>query len=217
MPDFNAGAMENPGCVTLPRPVHLPRSAPPTASGPSARGVIAHEMAHMWFGDLVTMRWWDDLWLNESFAEYLAQRCCSEATRIPGLDRVRHRPEGLGLSRRPVALHPSGRRQRLRADAASALQDFDGISYAKGAAVLKQLDQYLGDQVFLGGLRSYFADFAYGNAAFADLIAHWTASRHRGARATTVIARSISRPGRRAGSERPAWTPSTCWSPHRRS
>ncbi|MDN5764069.1 MAG: M1 family aminopeptidase, partial [Microlunatus sp.] len=82
VPDFNAGAMENPGCVTL-RDQYIYRGRATRAERASRAGTVAHEMAHMWFGDLVTMRWWDDLWLNESFAEYAAHRCCSEATKYP--------------------------------------------------------------------------------------------------------------------------------------
>ncbi|RYZ28376.1 MAG: aminopeptidase N, partial [Propionibacteriaceae bacterium] len=79
VPDFNAGAMENPGCVTF-REDYLPRGRVTRTERGGRAGTIAHEMAHQWFGDLVTMRWWDDLWLNESFAEYLAHRCCTDAT-----------------------------------------------------------------------------------------------------------------------------------------
>ncbi len=168
----------------------------------------------MWFGDLVTMRWWNDLWLNESFAEYLAQRCCSEATAYPAWTEfgVVRKDWGSVADQSP-STHPvasNGAR-----DAESALQDFDGISYAKGAAVLKQLHAYLGDEVFLAGLRSYFSDFAYGNATFDDLIAHWTASVARARTVTT--APSIFRHGRRAGSGRPEWTRSMCSSPRHRS
>ena len=86
--DFNAGAMENPGCVTL-REQYVFRAAVTTAERNRRAATIAHELAHMWFGNLVTMRWWDDLWLNESFAEYLAYRTCSELGDHPGTDRAR--------------------------------------------------------------------------------------------------------------------------------
>ena len=107
VPDFNAGAMENPGCVTL-REQLIFRSAVTSGERSLRSAVIAHEMAHMWFGDLVTMRWWDDLWLNESFAEYLAYRVCAELPAGPGrpsdrtdragLGRVRHQPQGSGVT-----------------------------------------------------------------------------------------------------------------------
>ncbi|GAB3766888.1 aminopeptidase N [Microlunatus parietis] len=171
VPDFNAGAMENPGCITI-RDQLIYRSRATTAQRAGRAGLIAHEMAHQWFGDLVTMTWWDDLWLNESFAEYVAHRCCTEATRYPlwmefGIRKDWGRIADQAPSTHPVAGNGS-------ADAQSALQDFDGISYAKGAAVLRQLVAYLGDDVFLGGLKDYFARHAYGNAEFADLIAAWT-------------------------------------------
>ena len=143
VPDFNAGAMENPGCVTL-RDQLLFRGRATHGERTRRAGVIAHEMAHMWFGDLVTMRWWNDLWLNESFAEYLAQRCCSEATAYPAWTEfgVVRKDWGSVADQSP-STHPVA--SNGAPDAESALQDFDGISYAKGAAVLKQLDQYLGD------------------------------------------------------------------------
>ncbi|MFC7622335.1 aminopeptidase N [Microlunatus sp. GCM10028923] len=171
VPDFNAGAMENPGCITI-RDQLIYRSRATTAQRAGRAGLIAHEMAHQWFGDLVTMTWWDDLWLNESFAEYVAHRCCTDATRYPlwmefGIRKDWGRIADQAPSTHPVAGNGS-------ADAQAALQDFDGISYAKGAAVLRQLVAYLGDDVFLGGLKDYFARHAYGNAEFADLIAAWT-------------------------------------------
>ena len=171
VPDFNAGAMENPGCVTL-RDQYIFRGRATRVERASRAGTVAHEMAHMWFGDLVTMRWWDDLWLNESFAEYAAHRCCSEATDYPlwtefGIVR---KDWGSVADQSPSAHPVAG---NGAPDAAAALQDFDGISYAKGAAVLKQLATYLGDEVFIAGLRDYFAQHAYGNATLADLLAAW--------------------------------------------
>ncbi len=172
VPDFNAGAMENPGCVTF-RDSFVFRARATADERASRAGVIAHEMAHQWFGDLVTMTWWDDLWLNESFAEYMAHRCCTEATRYPLWTEFGILRKDWGAvadqspSTHPVAGNGS-------ADAAAALQDFDGISYAKGAAVLKQLVAYVGEDVFRSGLRDYFDRHRFGNAAFADLMAAWT-------------------------------------------
>jgi aminopeptidase N len=172
VPDFNAGAMENPGCVTF-RDSFIYRSRATRSERAGRAGVIAHEMAHQWFGDLVTMRWWDDLWLNESFAEYMAHRCCTEATDYPLWTEF-------GISRKAWgyvvdqsdATHPIA--GNGAADAQTALQNFDGISYAKGAAALRQLAGYLGDEVFLRGLRRYFDEYAYDNAEFAELVASWT-------------------------------------------
>ena len=171
VPDFNAGAMENPGCVTL-RDQYIFRGRATRFERASRAGTMAHEMAHMWFGDLVTMRWWDDLWLNESFAEYAAHRCCSEATGYPlwtefGIVRK----DWGSVADQAPSTHPVA--GNGAPDAAAALQDFDGISYAKGAAVLKQLATYLGDEVFIAGLRDYFDTHAYDNASLADLLAAW--------------------------------------------
>ncbi len=172
VPDFNAGAMENPGCVTF-RDQYVFRSTATSGERGVRAATIAHEMAHMWFGDLVTMRWWDDLWLNESFAEYLAYRVCSEVTDYPAWTDFGIQRKSWGHvadqspSTHPVAGNGSD-------DAASALADFDGISYAKGASVLKQLAAHVGDDVFLGGLRSYFQRHSFGNAELADLIRAWT-------------------------------------------
>jgi aminopeptidase N len=168
VPEFNAGAMENPGCVTF-RDTLVYRSRV-TESELLARDItIAHEMAHMWFGDLVTMRWWDDLWLNESFAEYLGHRITGERSWVDfGIDR---KSWGFVADRRP-STHPIA--GNGAADAASALSEFDGISYAKGASVLRQLALHLGDDVFFAGLRNHIRAHANANAEFADLMAAWT-------------------------------------------
>ncbi len=170
VPDFAAGAMENPGLVTL-RDEYVFRSAVTDAERELRATVIAHEMAHMWFGDLVTMRWWDDLWLNESFAEYLGTRVTAEVTRF---DRawttfgMRRKAWGYAADQRP-STHPVAP-DRID-DTEAALVNFDGISYAKGASVLRQLVAWLGDDAFFAGLRAHFAEHAYGNATLADLLA----------------------------------------------
>ncbi|HEU5271834.1 MAG TPA: aminopeptidase N, partial [Jatrophihabitans sp.] len=177
VPDFNAGAMENPGCVTL-RDQYVFRAAATAGERTNRATTIAHEMAHQWFGDLVTMRWWDDLWLNESFAEYLGYRVCAGMPGYPGelawtQFGITRKDWGSvadqGPSSHPVAGNGSQ-------DAAEALADFDGISYAKGAASLRQLAAHLGDEIFLAGLREHFARHSYRNATLADLIAAWTAA-----------------------------------------
>ena len=153
VPDLNAGAMENPGCVTL-RDTFLYRGRATAAERATRAGVVTHELAHMWFGDLVTMRWWDDLWLNESFAEYLGHRCCAAVTPYPlWIDFGVIRKDWGSVADQSPTSHPVA--GQAADDTETALQQFDGISYAKGAAVLKQLAVYLGDEVFLGGLRSY--------------------------------------------------------------
>ena len=173
VPDFNAGAMENPGCVTF-RDQMLLRGVPTRRERAQRAVVIAHEMAHQWFGDLVTMRWWDDLWLNESFAEYLGYRVCAAATRYDdvwsefGLTR---KAWGAAADQGPNAHPVAG---NGAADARGALASFDGISYAKGAVVLRQVARRLGEDVFGAGLRDYIERYRFGNAALADLLAAWT-------------------------------------------
>ncbi len=172
VPDFNAGAMENPGCVTF-RDQLIFRGRATRTERAGRASVIAHEMAHQWFGDLVTMAWWDDLWLNESFAEYMAHRTCEAATRYQlWTDFGIIRKDWGSTADQSPSTHPVA--GNGAPDGASALQDFDGISYAKGASVLQQLAAYVGDEVFLRGLRIYFDRFAFGNATFADLITAWT-------------------------------------------
>ena len=171
VPDFNAGAMENPGCVTL-RDQLVFRSRATDAELVDRDNTIAHEMAHMWFGDLVTMRWWDDLWLNESFAEYLGHRVCATLGEPRswvsfGIER---KGWGYAADRRP-STHPVA--GNAATDAATALNQFDGISYAKGAAALRQLAVRLGDDVFLAGLRTHIEAHSYANAELADLVDAW--------------------------------------------
>ncbi|MET8529982.1 aminopeptidase N [Micromonospora sp. NPDC005172] len=170
VPEFNAGAMENPGIVTL-RDDYVFRSAVTDTQREQRATTIAHEMAHMWFGDLVTMRWWDDLWLNESFAEYLGTRVTAEATRFGQswtTFAMRRKAWGYAADQRP-STHPVAPPEV--ADADEGLLNFDGISYAKGAAVLRQLVAWLGDEAFLAGLNAHFAAHRFGNATLADLLA----------------------------------------------
>ena len=172
VPGFNAGAMENPGCVTL-RDSMIFRGPVPSSERTLRAVVIVHEMAHMWFGDLVTMRWWDDLWLNESFADYMGYRVTDEVTDFGDawVEFAYNRKRwGLRADLRPSSHPVAG---NGAADAQTALQDFDGISYAKGAAVLKQLAAWLGDDAFLAGVRDHLRRHAYGNAELADLLAAW--------------------------------------------
>ncbi len=173
VPEFNAGAMENPGCVTFRDQMVFRSRVTEGERGDRARTIV-HEMAHQWFGDLVTMQWWDDLWLNESFAEFMTHRVCQHATAFTDawVDFAFSRKRwGMTADQRP-STHPVA--GNGSADAASALNDFDGISYAKGAALLKQLNAHLGDEVFLGGVRRHIGQHAYANATLADLLQAWT-------------------------------------------
>ncbi|GIM98096.1 aminopeptidase [Paractinoplanes toevensis] len=168
-PEFNFGAMEYPGLVVF-RDEMIYRSAVTDSQRESRANVIAHEMAHMWFGDLVTMAWWDDLWLNESFAEYLGTRVAGEATRFTGTwttFAMQRKAWGLRADQHP-STHPVAPVE-VR-DTEQALLNFDGISYAKGAATLKQLVAFVGDEAFLAGLNEHFTAHAYGNATLADLL-----------------------------------------------
>jgi aminopeptidase N len=173
VPEFNAGAMENPGCVTFRDPLVF-RSAVTDGERSTRARTVVHEMAHQWFGDTVTMKWWNDLWLNESFAEYMAHRVATTATKYTDnwIDFAYIRKWwGLQADQRS-STHPVA--ADAIKDARASLEDFDGISYAKGAAVLKQLAAYLGDDVFLAGVRAHIVSNEFGNATFADLVAKWT-------------------------------------------
>jgi aminopeptidase N len=169
VPEFNAGAMENPACVTF-TDAFVYRSRVTDAQRQSRAETIAHELAHMWFGDLVTMRWWDDLWLNESFAEYMGTLTLAEATRFRAAWTtfcVSTKAWGYRHDQLPSS-HPISADVP---DTETALLNFDGISYAKGAGVLKQLVAWVGFEPFVAGLRAYIADNAYGNTSLRDLLA----------------------------------------------
>ncbi|GAA4206726.1 aminopeptidase N [Actinocatenispora rupis] len=169
VPEFNMGAMENPGCVTF-RDELVFRGAVTEAEREERASIVAHEMAHMWFGDLVTMRWWDDLWLNESFATYLSLRVLPTATRYrsaPATFAAGAKLNGYQADQSSWT-HPVAPAEVP--DAAGALVNFDAISYPKGASVLRQLAAWLGDEAFVTGLRRHFERHAYGNADLADLV-----------------------------------------------
>ncbi|WP_097887243.1 aminopeptidase N [Streptomyces sp. st140] len=171
VPEFNAGAMENPGLVTF-RDEFVYRSAVTDAERQTRAMVIAHEMAHMWFGDLVTLTWWDDIWLNESFAEYMGYQTLTEATRFTDtwVDfGVARKGWGYDADQRP-STHPVAPDPDAVPDTASALLNFDGISYAKGASALRQLVAWLGEKDFLAGINAHFARHKFANATLADFI-----------------------------------------------
>ena len=169
VPEFKEGAMENAGCVTITEDCVYRSRVTDTVRESRAEGIL-HEMAHMWFGDLVTMRWWDDLWLNESFATWAGTAAQAEATRWPQAWTTFAQASKAWAYRQDQlpSTHP------IAADAPDieAVQStFDGITYAKGAAVLKQLVAYVGRDNFLAGVRTYFAQYAWGNATLGDLLA----------------------------------------------
>jgi len=168
VPEFNAGAMENAGCVTHTED-YVFRSRVPEASYERRAVTILHEMAHMWFGDLVTMTWWDDLWLNESFAEWVSTLAAAEATQWTSSWTTFANTEktwGYRQDQLP-STHPIAAEIR---DLEDVEVNFDGITYAKGAAVLKQLAAWVGREPFLEGIRAYFRAYAWGNTTLADLL-----------------------------------------------
>ena len=169
VPEYNMGAMENAGAVTL-RDEYLPDSRQPRSFYEFRCSVITHEMAHMWFGDLVTMKWWDDLWLNESFAEWACYWCEAEATDFEeawtGFANAR-KQTGYRADQLP-STHPIA---ADNVDLHAVEVNFDMITYAKGASVLKQLVAWVGLEPFLEGLRAYFKEWEYGNPEFKDLLA----------------------------------------------
>ncbi len=168
VPEFNAGAMENAGCVTFLED-YVFRSKVTDARRERRAETILHEMAHMWFGDLVTMRWWDDLWLNESFATYASVLAQTNATRWTSAWTTFCNAEKTWAYRQDQlpSTHPIVADAR---DMEAVKTNFDGITYAKGASVLKQLVAWVGQGEFLAGLRSYFRRFEYGNTSLRDLL-----------------------------------------------
>jgi aminopeptidase N len=162
--------MENAGAVTITE-IYIPRSKVPEALIERRALTVLHELAHMWFGDLVTMRWWDDLWLNESFAEYASTRCQSEATRWANAWTTFSSAEKSWAYRQDqlASTHPIVADIR---DLEDVEVNFDGITYAKGASVLKQLVYWVGQDAFDAGLRQYFAAHAWQNTTLADLLGH---------------------------------------------
>ncbi|MEU7552046.1 aminopeptidase N [Streptomyces sp. NPDC044571] len=170
VPEFNAGAMENAGAVTI-RDQYVFRSKVTDAAYEGRAETILHELAHMWFGDLVTMEWWNDLWLNESFATYTSIACqaYAEGTKWPqawttfanSMKTWAYRQDQL------PSTHPIMADIR---DLDDVLVNFDGITYAKGASVLKQLVAYVGTDAFFKGVQAYFKAHAFGNTRLSDLL-----------------------------------------------
>ncbi len=168
VPEFNAGAMENAGCVTH-HEDYVFRSKVTRASYEQRANTILHELAHMWFGDLVTMKWWDDLWLNESFAEWAAHHASVKATQYTEAwtNFVNQRKAwGYRQDQLPTT-HPIVA-DMVDLDAVEV--NFDGITYAKGASALRQLVAWVGEDKFFTGIRSYFKKYAWGNTELPDLL-----------------------------------------------
>ena len=167
-PEYNMGAMENAGCVTF-RDEYVFTSKPTEYRYERRCDTILHEMAHMWFGDLVTMQWWDDLWLNESFATWSAATAMVANTKYKtawvtycSVEKAWAYAQDTLPTTHPISTDAS--------DIEAVEQNFDGITYAKGMSVLKQLAAYVGQDAFLAGVRLHFARHAFGNATFDDLL-----------------------------------------------
>ncbi|SDL89318.1 aminopeptidase N [Corynebacterium mycetoides] len=167
-PEYNMGAMENVGAVTF-RDEYIFTSEPTPHRVERRNDTILHEMAHMWFGDLVTMQWWDDLWLNESFATWAAATAQTEIGEYPNawvtfaaIEKAWAYSQDQLPTTHPIAADAP--------DIETAEQNFDGITYAKGASVLKQLQAYVGRDEFFAGVREHFRNHAFANATFADLL-----------------------------------------------
>ncbi len=176
-PEYNMGAMENVGAVTF-NETYVFRGRVTEAHIERRALTVLHELAHMWFGNLVTMRWWDDLWLNESFAEWASTACQAEATpwreawtTFATAEKAWAYDQDQRSSTHPVVAP-------IR-DLADVFVNFDGITYAKGASVLKQLVAYAGREAFTTALRSYFGKYAYGSTTLADLLAELEAASGR--------------------------------------
>ncbi|MGO4384170.1 aminopeptidase N [Specibacter sp. RAF43] len=178
VPEYNLGAMENPGLVTFTESyIHTSRAT--DTQYQQRANTIMHEMAHMWFGDLVTMSWWDDLWLKESFADFMGHLAVAEATDWGAKSWT------LFASRRKVWAYLQDQLPTTHPIVAdiphleAAKQNFDGITYAKGASVLKQLVAYVGRDAFMAGARDYFAAHEYANTTLADLLVPLSAASGR--------------------------------------
>ncbi|MFT6563914.1 MAG: aminopeptidase N [Actinomycetes bacterium] len=177
VPEFNAGAMENAGCVTFLED-YIFRSRVTDAAYEQRSNTILHELAHMWFGNLVTMHWWDDLWLNESFAEWASHYANVNATRFTDAwtTFLNQRKAWAYRQDQLPSTHPIAADM---VDLDAVRVNFDGITYAKGAAALRQLVAWVGEDEFVAGLRRYFSQHAWGNTRLADLLAALSESSGR--------------------------------------
>jgi aminopeptidase N len=171
VPELEAGAVENPGCVTF-RDEFLYTSRGTPAERQFRGMVIAHEMAHMWFGDLVTMAWWNDVWLSESFATYMGFQVLSEATGFTGAwadFALARKPDGYDADQRS-STHPVAPSPDEVPDTDAALSSYDDISYAKGASALRQLVAWTGWPAFIAGINDYLSRHRFGSATLDDLL-----------------------------------------------
>ncbi|EEH63614.1 membrane alanyl aminopeptidase [Gleimia coleocanis DSM 15436] len=184
VPEYNAGAMENAGCVTF-RDQYIFRSKPTAAQLEALANTVLHELAHMWFGDLVTMKWWNDLWLNESFAEFMSHLALAEGTQWTDAwtGFMARKDWGLTQDQMP-STHPIVAEIR---DLEDVEVNFDGITYAKGAAVLRQLVSYVGRENFFKALNEYFNKHSWGNTTLPDLMNELEAASGRDLKAWSKV------------------------------
>jgi aminopeptidase N len=171
VPGLNWGAQEMPGCVTY-RDEYLPAGRITDHQRSSRAMTIAHEMAHMWFGDLVTMVWWEDTWLQESFADYMGFRVAEEAAGFVGSQvsfEVQRKPGAYDADERR-STHPVAAVTEEVVDVDTAFGNFDSISYAKGNSVIRQLVTWLGDDDFLAGVNTYLTRHRFANATLDDFV-----------------------------------------------
>ncbi|WP_185996041.1 aminopeptidase N [Nocardioides campestrisoli] len=171
VPGHNWGAMETPGCVTY-RDELLPQDPPGLAERRRRTVIVAHEMAHMWFGNLVTMTWWEDTWLQESFADHMGFRVAEAAAGVKDAwaDFLVQRAPQAYLADQRRSTHPVAARAEEVPDVDTAAGNFDAISYAKGNACLQQLVTWLGEESFLAGVNVYLSRHRFGNATLADFV-----------------------------------------------
>ncbi|WP_043446635.1 aminopeptidase N [Arthrobacter sp. L77] len=185
VPEFNAGAMENAGAVTFVE-TYVFRGRVPDATVERRAITILHELAHMWFGDLVTMRWWNDLWLNESFAEFMSTLAAAEATEFEqAWTTFAILEKGWAYRQDQLpSTHPIVARIN---DLEDVQVNFDGITYAKGASVLKQLVAWVGQDEFMQGVRQYFAKHSWKNTELVDLLSELEAASGRDLKAWSAL------------------------------
>ena len=192
VPDFEAGAMENPGAITY-RTTYLAVDAEiaSIAAFKATFGVVAHELTHMWWGDLVTMAWWNDIWLNESFASFVGDKCTAALNPDWAFDReiVAQNAPAFALDSL-AATHPISMEAK---NVDEANERFDAVTYNKGQGVLRMLESYLGEEVFRSGVRIYLDRHKWSNATAADF---WTALDQASGRDVTALASAwITEPG----------------------
>lgn len=178
VPEFNAGAMENAGCVTF-LENYIFRSKPTEAIVERRAITVLHELAHMWFGDLVTMKWWNDLWLNESFAEFMSTLAAAENTRFADQAWATFSASEKTWAYRQDQLSSTHPIVAPIRDLQDVQVNFDGITYAKGASVLRQLVAYVGQDNFMAALKKYFDKHSWGNTVLEDLLVELEATSGR--------------------------------------